>query len=164
MTPLRMLALIDDGLSVMAAAGSSKPSVGAGARCLLLAIAGQEGNLRDRRQIGGPARSFWQFEKGGGVAAVLGHQVAGPWVIGVCSYLNIPYTAATVFEAMAWNDPLAVTMARLLLWTDAAALPALGSQDEAWAYYDRLWAPGKPGPDRWPENYQAALAAVRAVP
>ena len=34
---------------------------------LLLAIGLQESRFEHRQQIGGPARSFWQFERGGGV-------------------------------------------------------------------------------------------------
>ena len=34
------------------------------ARCMLLAIGLQESRFVHRRQIGGPARGFWQFERG----------------------------------------------------------------------------------------------------
>ncbi len=28
---------------------------------------------------------------------------------------------------------------------------------QAWAYYLKLWRPGKPKPDTWPEHWQTAL-------
>ncbi len=34
--------------------------------------------------------------------------------------------------------------ARLLLWTDAKPLPAIGDEQGAWDYYLRNWRPGKP--------------------
>ena len=44
------------------------------ATVMLLAIGLQESRLEHRRQIKGPARSFWQAEKGGGmVHGVLRH-------------------------------------------------------------------------------------------
>lgn len=160
MTPTFVLSdIIDPGLMFMRQVIGPKPSSTDAARIMLLAIAGQEGSFQYRRQVGGPARSLWQFEQGGGVKGVLGHATTGPWARQICGALSIPNDAPTVFEAMAWNDHLAVAMARLLLWTDAAPLPA----DEAggWGYYERLWRPGKPGPDRWSGNYQAAIAAVK---
>ena len=43
------------------------------ARAMLKAIALQESRFEHRKQIGGPARGFWQFEQGGGVRGVLNH-------------------------------------------------------------------------------------------
>ena len=40
---------------------------------MLVTIAGQESAWTHRRQINGPARGFWQFERGGGVAGVIAH-------------------------------------------------------------------------------------------
>lgn len=48
----------------------------AAARCQMLAIGLQESRLQHRRQNGGPARGFWQFEKGGGVKGILFHETA----------------------------------------------------------------------------------------
>lgn len=129
-------------------------------RVLLLAIAGQESGLASRRQIGGPARSFWQFERGGGVRGVLNHPASAHRIVQLCAALEIPADEATVYEALAWSDHLAVAMARLLLWTDAAPLPAVGDEAAGWSYYARNWRPGKPRPDAWAARYQAAVAAV----
>lgn len=129
------------------------------ARVLLMTIAGQESNWAARLQVGGPARSYWQFEKGGGVAGVFA-QASGP-LQKVCWVLDIPFDEATVFEAMAWNDTLACVMARLLLWTDPAPLPWVGDKRAGWEYYLRNWRPGMPHPDGWETRYDQSLAAMR---
>jgi hypothetical protein len=165
MTPDHLLRdVVDPALAYMSAtlSGDPCPSVGDDARVALLAIAGQESGFKERRQIGGPARSYWQFESGGGVAGVMGFPTTRPMLVKLCAGLDIPYVRATVFEAMAWNDRLGCAMARFLLYTDAAALPAVGQQDAMWDYYLRNWRPGKPHPEAWPANYRAATAAVAA--
>ncbi len=130
------------------------------ARVIVLAIAGQESAWKDRRQRGGPARSFWQFEKGGGVAQLFKH--TPDQLRAVCAALSIPFDQTTVFEAMAWNDDLAGAMARLLLWTDSRPLPQVGDEAGAWNYYLDNWRPGAPHPEAWPGNYGKALAAITA--
>lgn len=130
------------------------------ARVLVMAIAGQESAWEHRRQIGGPARSYWQFEKGGGVAGVLRHPASKDKIERLCMPLDIPCTVDIVYEAMAWNDRLACCMARLLLWTDPHALPALGARDAAWDYYIRNWRPGLPHPETWPARYGTAMSLV----
>lgn len=160
MQPKAFLAtIVDPGLALLAELVPAIP-VSDQARVEVMAIAGQESDWRARRQIGGPARSYWQFEKGGGVAGLFGstpHQLAV-----VCAYLDIPFDATTVFEAMAWNDRLSCCMARLLLWTDAAPLPAVGDANGAWAYYQSNWRPGAPHPEVWPTNYKTASQLLHA--
>jgi len=134
------------------------------ARVECLTIAGQESNWQYRKQQGGPARSFWQFEKGGGVAGVLSHAASATKIKTFCGALLIPCTTDTVYEAMAWNDFLAAVMARLLLFTDPAPLPKLGNVQGGWDYYLRNWRPGAPHPDVWPGLYQKALDLVTAHP
>lgn len=132
------------------------------ARVMLMAIAGQESNWDARRQYGGPARSYWQFEQGGGVAGVLRllpHQVQA-----VCDALDIPCDSNTIFEAMAWNSALGCSMARFLLYTDYAPLPAVGQVQAAWDMYLRNWRPGAPHPDVWPDKYAIARKYVDADP
>jgi hypothetical protein len=163
MTPTMLLHnSIDPALALMTLALGPLPAVTPAARVTLLAIAGQESLCEYRRQTGGPARSYWQFEGGpsGGLAGLLAHRTAGPWARDICEILDIPADRPTVFEAMAWNDTLAPIMARLLLWTDAAAIPDVGQPDAAYAMYLRLWRPGKEDSSRWPDAYRAAVAAV----
>jgi hypothetical protein len=130
------------------------------ARVLSLAIAGQESAWQYRLQIGGPARSFWQFEKGGGVHGVLTHPASRDKIKAVCAELGVSCDTATVYRDMADNDILAACMARLLLFTDAAALPAVGEVEAGWQYYLRNWRPGMPHPEAWPGRYATAMGVV----
>tara|TARA_R110000868_G_scaffold409899_1_gene696409 strand:+ start:16411 stop:16884 length:474 start_codon:yes stop_codon:yes gene_type:complete len=126
---------------------------------LMLAIAGQESRWTHRAQIGGgPARGFWQFEKGGGVAGVLAHRASSERARSLCTALRIEADAATVYEALRWNDTLAVGFARLLLWTDPKALPT--EPGPAWDCYIRTWRPGKPHQATWQARWDAAMSVV----
>lgn len=121
-----------------------------------LAIGGQETGYRTRVQMGGgPARSFWQFEKGG-VRAVFRSEAA--LAASVCSGLGVLPAVESVHAALATNDLLGAVFARLLLWSDPHPLPA----DSAGAYqlYLRAWRPGKPDDARWPSAYEAAQHAT----
>lgn len=129
------------------------------ARVLVMAIAGQEGDWQYRRQIGGPARSFWQFEQGGGVSGLL--HVTSRKMQAVCAALDIPFDSDDIFEAMAWNETLACCMARLLLWSDPRPLPFVGNESGAWGYYLQGWRPGLPHPERWPKCYGTAMSFVK---
>lgn len=130
------------------------------ATLMLLAIGLQESRFLHRRQIGGPARGFWQFERGGGVKGVLRFDGTLHTSRAVCAARGVRPVAADVYPALEHDDVLAAAFARLLLWTDPAPLPALGATVRAWAYYRRNWRPGKPHPETWPEMYQNALSFV----
>ena len=130
------------------------------ARVMLMAIAGQESNWDARRQQGGPARSYYQFEGSGGG---LGEVFAGMpnQLRAVCDALDIPFDQATVFEAMAWNGILQTCMARFLLWCgNPNPLPAYGASKDAYVYYDSIWRPGSKRPQDWPHNYTTAQSCV----
>jgi len=158
MTPDYLLTnSIDPALALLERLSGLVPN--AQARVLVLAIAGQESGWVARRQIGGPARSFWQFEKGGGVAGLF--NVARIRLQALCSELAVPFNDTDVFEAMAWNDTLAAGMARLLLWSDPAPLPNVGDVNGSWAYYERNWRPGAPHPEVWPARYATAMGLVK---
>lgn len=134
------------------------------AQTLMLTIAGQESGLTDRVQFGsGAAHGFWQFERAGGVAGVLLNVFTHKLANAACEAYGIaPISQTAVWTrfASAGGDNLAVAFARLLLWSDAHALPALGDADAGWNYYLRNWRPGKPRPNDWPANYQAATNAI----
>lgn len=125
---------------------------------LMLAIAGQESRWTHRAQISGPARGFWQFEKGGGVAGVLAHRASADRARSLCSALRIEADAAMVYEALRWNDTLAVGFARLLLWTDPKPLPS--DPGPAWDCYMRTWRPGKPHSATWQARWDVAMSIV----
>lgn len=130
------------------------------ARAMLLAIGLQESRFEHRQQIGGPARGFWQFEQGGGVYGVLRHEASRLYVRSVCLMRAVAPTDRDLYMALGHDDMLACAIARLLLWTDADALPRIGDADGAWEYYLRVWRPGRPHPDTWADLYAAAVAAV----
>ena len=127
------------------------------AALLLLVIALQESGFLRRQQLGhGPARGLWQFERGG-CDAVMGSPLCKPFLPPIFAQHAVPRTAASLYLALAADDILACKIARLLLWSDRAALPAIGDRDAAWAYYVRNWRPGEPRPKDWDANYQLAM-------
>ena len=141
------------------------------ARAMLIAIALQESGLAARVQIldagkpwwvsrPGPARGLWQFERGGGVAGVLGHPDTQPIVYPILDELLYPADAHIIHEALANNDVLATIFARLLLWSLPRPLPKRGDEAESWRQYMAAWRPGKPHPSTWSANYTMAWASV----
>lgn len=130
------------------------------ATVMLLAIGLQESRFEHRQQIGGPARSFWQFEKSGGVHGVLQHEATRKHAQAVCALRGILPTGVAVYQRMLEDDLLGCAFARLLLFSDPAPLPAPGMRDAAWDYYLRNWRPGKPHRKTWDALYQQAMGAV----
>lgn len=138
------------------------------ARVMLLAIGLQESRFRHRVQMPlrpgmppGPARGFWQFERGGGVRGVLRHPASRNEALQSLQHRNIPEDERVVWEKLAEDDVLAAVFARLLLFTDAAPLPPIGAEAAAWAYYIRNWRPGKPHPQTWKALYDSAVETVK---
>lgn len=130
------------------------------ANVLLLTIGLQESRFEHRLQIGGPARGFWQFERGGGVAGVLSHEETRDYAKAVCAIRTVATFTANVYAALADDDLLACSFARLLLWSDPHPLPELGHAGAAWEYYLRNWRPGKPHERTWGDFYSQALKAL----
>lgn len=134
------------------------------ARLMMLCIGLQESRFTSRQQIGGPARSFWQMEAGGGIRGVINHKASRKYAQEICPLLDVPCCVSGVYAAMSDNDVLGAVFARLLLYTDAAPLPAIGDANGAWEYYIRNWRPGKPHPDTWKALYMQAMEAVTCSP
>lgn len=130
------------------------------ARAMVIAICLQESRLKHRLQIGGPARGYAQFERGGGVVGVLTHPSSKAFATVVCERLDIAPNQFDVYDAIAFNDVLAAAFARLLLWTSPLALPRRGENDRAWRAYLSVWRPGKPHPETWIECYEKAWSVV----
>ena len=130
------------------------------ATVMLLAIGLQESRFEHRLQIGGPARGFWQFERGGGVLGVLNHPSTVRQAKALCVLRGVSPTPTEVYRAIADDDLLACGMARLLLWTDPRDLPLPGDEEGAWDLYLRVWRPGKPHRSTWGELYQQALEGL----
>lgn len=146
------------------------------ARLALLAIGLQESKFQHRWQVidannpsrKGPARGFWQFERGtrasrGGVWGVFLHPSSRYWLKVLCDARRVEFRPQAIWAAIEQDDVLAAGLARLLLFTDPQRLPAAGDADGLWKLYRyRTWRPGKPHPETWPANYRAAEAATRA--
>ena len=130
------------------------------ARVMLIAIGLQESRFEHRRQIGGPARGFWQFEHGGGVVGVLTHPASRELAARLCEVRGVKSDSRLVYNRLEHDDVLAAGFARLLLFTDRRRLPELGDAVAAWKYYMHNWRPGKPHPETWDELYHAAVAEV----
>ncbi len=133
---------------------------GRGARLMLLAIGLQESRFQYRRQIKGPARGFWQFEKNGGVRGVLTHATTKAAAIGVCRERSVGPNESAVHAALEKDDLLACAFARLLLYSDPRPLPAPGEVANSWDCYLRNWRPGKPHRGSWDELYMHAREAL----
>lgn len=114
----------------------------------MLAIGLQESRFTHRYQVlntpgvKGPARGFWQFESGGGVKGVMTHSASRSHLEKACKELGVPFERQAIWLALEDNDDLAVVCARLLLYTDAKALPMVQDIDGMWEYYLRNWRPG----------------------
>jgi len=139
-----------------------EPMQSPGASAQLLAIGRQESEFLYRRQVGGPARSFWQFERGG-VQGVLRHSATAEPIAHVLRYLRYADAVDDVGHVHAlieFNDTLAAALARCLLWTLADRLPHRDEPQRAWNQYIAAWRPGKPHPETWDANYAEAWDRV----
>lgn len=129
---------------------------------ILLAIQLQEAPNQEQRQVGGPAVGIFQMEKGGGIAGVLRHSASRPYALSVCKALGVEPTKESVYAALqSTDDVLDAAFARLLLWTDAAPLPAIGDVTGAWELYLRTWRPG--AHSRGSETQRAALRSKWSI-
>lgn len=122
------------------------------AAALLLAIGLQESGFTARRQRGGPARGFWQFEVAG-VAGVLTHPVTAPILRPLVRLCLVPETAVGCQAALEYHDVLAACCARLLCYVDARPLPGVHDAHTGWSIYVQNWRPGRPRPEAWADNY-----------
>ena len=161
---LFLSSVIRPGLEVLADA-TALPVQSQEAEVLLLAIATQESALRARWQNNVVnttlARGYWQFEKAGGLAGVLGHRRTAEPLRSACAALTLPVDLDSLWVALPYNDSLQVVLARLLLWSDAQPLPRIGAKDAAWDCYIRNWRPGKPSRLRWDAAYDGAVEVAR---
>jgi hypothetical protein len=127
------------------------------ARTEIIAIGLQESRFEYRRQIGGPAHGFWQFESGGGVHGVLTHPATKPVILPILETLR--YRPGDCYYAIVDNDILACVFARLLLWTHPAPLPR-DDPEAAWRYYIETWRPGRPHRATWDAFFLSAREGV----
>jgi hypothetical protein len=136
------------------------------ATAMLLATGNQESEFKHRKQGGGgPARGFWQFEKGtrdtlGGVTGICQHPKTRDLLADALRrmrYGHIIGKAVEIHYVIEDNDPIACVCARLLLWTLPARLPLPGEPDEAFRQYIDAWRPGA-----WKNGTATERARLRA--
>lgn len=134
------------------------------ARVGMLVIGLQESRFEHRRQLvgnpprpTGPAKSFWQMERGGGCIGLVTHRSSAPHMRAACARHGVEFTSKALWDAIENNDVLAATAARLLLYTDPRALPAVGDAQGMWDYYIDTWRPGKPHRQTWNGYYAQAV-------
>lgn len=137
------------------------------ARVMLLATGLQESRFKYRAQktqdpyLKGPAKGFWQFERGGGVIGVMTHLQSRDFALEVCKARGVTFDSSLVHAALEFDDVLAAAFARLLLWTDRKPLPSLAApHEDAWQCYLRNWRPGKPHRATWDAFHAQAIAQV----
>lgn len=140
------------------------------AEVMLLAIGLQESRFEHRRQLvgspprpTGPAKSFWQAEQGGGMVSGLLRYHDGrvrDLAVGLCAVRDVEPVPRAVWDAIERDDVLAAGLARLLLWTDPHALPAIGDEQGAWDLYLRVWRPGRPRKEKWAASWFSAQQAM----
>lgn len=137
------------------------------ARVMLLTMGLQESRFTWRQQMGGgPARGFWQCELGtqqsrGGVWGFYLHPASRYWLSVLCKARGVSFDAVSIYNTLANDDVLAAGVARLGLFTDPKPLPAITDVIGSWNLYQRVWRPGKPRPDTWPDYHAQAVAAVQ---
>lgn len=138
------------------------------AQAMLIAIALQESRLQYRRQLQhGPARGFWQFERGG-VAGVLKHPASATLIAHALK--TLAYESLLTAEmnrrviachtVIEHHDLLACLFARLLLWTLPLPLPGKDAPLAGWEQYLQAWRPGKPHQQTWDGHWAVAWDVV----
>jgi len=105
------------------------------AMAMMVAIALQESRLTYRHQVGGPAKSYYQFEQGGGVKGVLTHPSTRTIAAHVCNEVDVIPAAIEVYTAIEYHDILASVFARLLLWTLPQGMPNADDPEAGWQAY-----------------------------
>ena len=138
---------------------------------MLLAIGLQESRFENRRQLprragqpDGPARGFFQFEKGGGILGVSTHAATQPHLDAALCAMRYPNGTVDDIEKLytiiEHNDIIACVCARLLLWTVPASLPSRESAAAGWTQYLQGWRPGEPHPQTWTGYFNRAWELV----
>lgn len=110
--------------------------------------------------VKGPARSLWQFERGGGVKGVLTHKASAALAKEIQAARGHGVGIDAAFEGIEKDDVLAAVFARLLYYTDPYNLPEVGQSQRAWNTYLRVWRPGKPHEHTWKPFYDEVVASI----
>jgi hypothetical protein len=138
------------------------------ARVMLLSAGLQESRFLYRYQIvkgkpyiKGPAKSYWQHERTGGVLCVMTNVVTRDLAQMLCKERGVEFNSHAIHAAIETDDVLAAAWSRLLLWADPRPLPKVdASHEEAWQCYLRCWNPGKPHRETWDAFHEQARQQV----
>lgn len=115
----------------------------------------------------GPALGLAQFERGGGVAAVMrnGAPSEEPARALVACRPGVAWERDSIWRALERDDVLAMGLARCLLFNLPASLPSPTDVHKAWGQYLEAWGPGKPHAEKWAANHaEAARFVIDMVP
>lgn len=96
----------------------------------------------EKKWAKGPARGWWQFEEGGGVKGVMRHPSTERLAREIIEKRWPNSDQHKVWAVLEDDHLIAAALARLLLWTDAGKLPAVGDCSGAFDLYLRVWRPG----------------------
>lgn len=137
------------------------------ARVMLLAIGLQESRFTHRFQKvhgrpydKGPARGFWQNERGG-IFCLMDNRATKDHLLHLSKVRGVPFDQVLIHSRLEFDDVLAAGCARLFLWADPHPIPPVDSGHEtAWQCYLRCWRPGRPHRETWNEFHSQARAQV----
>jgi hypothetical protein len=148
------------------------------ASAMMAAIGLQESRFLHRDQVVpgkprgqiGPATGFWQFEKNGGVKLTMDFSSTREKARACCEEFGVEFDKDAIWKSFIEPscDGLALSFARLYLYTDAEVLPGIEPKNHSssWRIYRRVWNPGKPHPETWEEfwTFSCDLAAASKLP
>jgi hypothetical protein len=123
--------------------------------------------LDDFNPQAGPARGFWQFERGGGVAEILESPDTKDIAIPICKMFLFDPNRQAIHTALGFHDVLQAVFARLLLWRDSRPMPTPLQFSEGYSIYLRNWRPNVDAAAAhkkdWPGNFTNAWNVVKGV-
>lgn len=146
-----ILSAIDEAFAFL-----PKPMDTRNARVMIYTTGLQESLFEYRRQVvevigrggkvelrpTGPAKSFYQFERGGGCKGVIQHDASRYWMHQACQWRGVEFNPTALWNAIENDDVLATCAARLLYFTDPKKLPDASDEEGGWKLYTRTWRPG----------------------
>lgn len=137
------------------------------AKVMVLAAGYQESDyehvaqvVRGNPQAKGPARGYWQNERGG-IYCLMTNDATKEHLAKVCWARGVPVDQVLIHARLEYDHVLAACCARLFLAADPRPLPEIGDEEAAWKCYLRCWNPGKPHRDRWGMRYAESVKCVQ---
>jgi hypothetical protein len=134
----------------------------------MVTIAYVESDCRYRKQIKGPARSFWQIEPFTGLDFL--NRSARLQYFWKQLRLPRPLTMQGVGDQLYKDDRAGCVMARVILWERLSKTapppfdPGEAAAKEGLDQYLKAWRPGRPHPERFLAAWPIAVMLVRETP